>query len=68
MKRFVVATTNSFDNILTQKLVEAKDWKGALKQIWPDYDFSDAEDDTMEAWKVEAFNGDCMFDVLEIPS
>lgn len=69
MKTFVVGFFNMFNNELKLKKVEVETtgaWKDAVKTAFPELDFSNVYDEDLEAWKVEAFNGDCMIDVLEI--
>ena len=65
MKNYVVAYISFFDNALDIKFVESDSWKNALDKAFP-LDGYELPDDIEEA-KIEAFNGDWMFEVKEIP-
>ena len=66
MKRWAVGWTSFFDNDLTIEIIDAEDWHSALlkhSKIGEDpWEFPL----NIEEAKAEAFNGDCMFDVVEI--
>lgn len=64
--KYAVAATNFFDNVLSIEIIEADDWKDAVlkhsvfvnNDVWLPDDIEDA--------KVEAFNTDILFDVIEL--
>lgn len=65
MRNFAVASMNFFDNNLKITFVKAENWKSALGQV---EDLSNYElPDDLEEAKAEAFNGDWVFDVKELP-
>lgn len=74
MKKFVVSFVNFFDNDLRNKIVEAENWKEALKIVNPGQDEKETEEfynimpDDYEEAKYFAFNSDWLFDVIEITS
>lgn len=59
---FIVAYINFFDHDLKIKIVEAKDWKGAIKKAF-DLEF---ESDDLEGAKEDAYNQDRLFEVKEV--
>jgi len=61
MARFVVGYIDFYSNNLTLSTVEAKDWREALSVIDLDFDSN-----TIEGMKQEAFDADCIFEVIEI--
>jgi hypothetical protein len=71
--KYAVAVANLFDNVLTISFVEAATWQDAVKSATGDWDWSEmvyegtSQDDTLEAWKEYAFNGDTLIDVKELP-
>ena len=74
--KYAVAVANLFDNVLTISFVEAATWQDAVKSATSatgDWDSSEmvyegtSQDDTLEAWKEYAFDGDTLIDVKELP-
>ena len=65
MKYFAVAHMDFFDNDLKIEFVYANTWKEAFNIAFPLGDY-ELPDDIEEA-KTEAFNGDWMFEVTEVP-
>lgn len=68
MTRFCVAHFCFFDSKLKTEIVEAESWQQALKSssFELSWIFEDSSVNTLEQAKCEAFNGDCMIDVIEI--
>ena len=72
MKKFAVAFMCYFDNILTIEIHEADDWRAALIQHSAlSEQGSEAEEaipDNLEDAKEYFFDGDCLIDVIPIPT
>lgn len=64
--RYCVAFISFHNNELVQEIIEANSWKEALqKHSMIDYDIKVSDD--METAKVEFFDGDAVFSVIELP-
>lgn len=66
MKRWAVSCINFYDHDLTTIIVKAESWFEALMQH-ESVKGTKLPDTDLDAAKEEAFNCDCMIEVIEIP-
>ena len=70
--KYAVAGINFFDNVLIIEIIDAENWKEALaKHPLHKRETEDIGDvswlpDDMEEAKIESFNADQMFDIIEV--
>ena len=66
-KKWAVSTISFHDNALKTSIVDANTWEGALRSVADGYDWViQGSGGYMVAAKEIAFDGDYMFDVVEI--